>query len=131
VRTRQFIGAGHMIAVLRGGPSAVRLEPGTLETAGKPLAPGTSYQARVYVPRPSDRQLRTAGTDYPEFVNTTCRWICRGRRRGPTRGPVRFAPWGSHIAAGADFLATASRPAVAWSRSAASPTRGCTRSRRC
>jgi protein-glutamine gamma-glutamyltransferase len=103
VRTQQFIGAGHTLQVLPGGPGAVRLEPGTFETAGRPLAPGSSYQARVYVPRPTDRQLRTAGTDYPQFVNG---YLSMDLPRTPSRTDaraVRFAPWGSHIPAGADF----------------------------
>jgi protein-glutamine gamma-glutamyltransferase len=103
VRSRQFVGAGHTLAVLPGGPAAVQVEPGTFETIGKPLAPGTSYQARVYVPRPTDRQLRTAGTRYPDFVDN---YLAMGLPQTPSRTDaraVRFARFGSHRPAAADF----------------------------
>ena len=103
VRTRQFVGAGHTLNVLPGGPGAVQVEPGTFETTGKPLAPGSSYQARVYVPRATDRQLRTAGTRYPQFANN---YLALDLPRTPSRTDaraVRFATYGSHRPAGADY----------------------------
>jgi len=103
VRTRQFVGAGHTLRVLPGGPGAVQVEPGTFETTGKPLAPGSSYQAQVYVPRASGRQLRTAGTRYPEFANN---YLAVDLPRTPSHTDaraVRFATYGSHRPAGADY----------------------------
>ncbi|MEA2284039.1 MAG: protein-glutamine gamma-glutamyltransferase [Solirubrobacteraceae bacterium] len=93
--TRQFIGAGHTIQILPDGPPAVSLEPGTFQTIRGPLEPGSSYQARVYVPRPTDRQLRTAGIDYPEFA--TDYLDMRLPRPRPDARPraVRFATFGS------------------------------------
>jgi protein-glutamine gamma-glutamyltransferase len=103
VRSRQFVGAGHMLGIQPGGPPAVQVEPGTFETIRQPLTPGTSYKARVYVPRPTDRQLRTAGTRYPQFTNT---YLAIDLPRSPSKTEaraVRFAPYGSHRSAGADF----------------------------
>src|SRR5262249_8741402 len=68
LKSRAFVGAGHMLAVLPGSPAAVQVESGAFQTIGDPLTPGTSYKVRVYIPRPTDRQLRTAGTDYPSFA---------------------------------------------------------------
>jgi protein-glutamine gamma-glutamyltransferase len=95
VRSRQFIGAGHTIEILRGGPGAVSLAPGTFETAGRPLRPGTSYRARVYVPRPSDRQLRRAGTEYPEFALDYLDMRLPQRRSRTSAAGVRFKPFGA------------------------------------
>src|SRR4051794_11810298 len=103
LRSQQFVSAGHTLRVLPGGPSAEQVEPGTFETTGKPLAPGSSYQAQVYVPRPTDRQLRTAGVDYPQFAND---FLALELPRSPSRTSaraVRFATYGSHRPAGADF----------------------------
>ena len=103
VRTRQFVGAGHTLNVLPGGPGAVQVEPGTFETTGKPLAPGSSYQARDVDPRATDRQLRTAGTRYPQFANN---YLALDLPRTPSRTDaraVRFATYGSHRPAGADY----------------------------
>ena len=53
-------------------PGASRLalpqSDGTFVTSSKPLRPGDSYQALVYVPHPSDTQLKRAGTDYPGYT---------------------------------------------------------------
>src|SRR3954468_24854002 len=103
VRSRQFVGAGHTVSVLRGGPGAVQVEPGTFETTGKPIAPGTSYRARVYVPRPTDRQLRTAGTHYPPFASSYLAIDLPRTPSGTDARAVRFATYGSHRPAGADF----------------------------
>jgi protein-glutamine gamma-glutamyltransferase len=95
VRSRVFIGAGHMLAVLPGGPAAVSVEPGTFQTIRKLLAPGTSYRARVYVPRPTDRQLRTAGSRYPDFTANYLDMRLPGVRARTDASGVRFAPYGS------------------------------------
>lgn len=95
VRTRQFIGAGHMLQVLPGGPAAVSLEPGTFQTVRGALTPGSSYQARVYVPRPTDRQLRTAGTRYPDFTADYLDMRLPDLNTRTDARAVRFAPFGS------------------------------------
>jgi transglutaminase-like putative cysteine protease len=95
VRSRSFIGAGHMLRVLPGGPAAVSVEPGTFQTIRKPLAPGASYRAVVYVPRPSDRQLRTAGTRFPDFTANYLDMRLPGVQTQTDARGVRFAPYGS------------------------------------
>jgi len=95
VRTREFIGAGHTLDILRGGPGAVSLAPGTFESAGRPLAPGSSYRARVYVPHPNDRQLRRAGTDYPGFALDYLDIRLPPRRSRTSAAAVRFKPFGT------------------------------------
>jgi protein-glutamine gamma-glutamyltransferase len=96
VRTRQFIVAGHALAIQRGGPGAVSLAPGTFQTAGpRPLSPGSSYRADVYVPRPSDRQMRRAGTDYPDFALDYLDISLPQRRSATSAAAVRFKPFGA------------------------------------
>ncbi|HEX2104967.1 MAG TPA: transglutaminase domain-containing protein, partial [Solirubrobacteraceae bacterium] len=95
LRSRQFVVAGHAIAILRGGPGAVALAPGTFETTGRPLAPGSSYRAQVYVPRPSDRQLRRAGTDYPDFAVDYLGIRLPERQSRTSAAAVRFKPFGT------------------------------------
>lgn len=95
LRSRQFVAPGHTIAILPDGPKAISIEPGTFQTVGRPLVPGTSYRARVYVPRPTDRQLRTAGVAYPEFARDHLDMRLPRTRSQPDPTAVRFAPFGS------------------------------------
>jgi transglutaminase-like putative cysteine protease len=95
VRSRQFVTAGHALAILPGGPGAVSLAPGTFETAARPLAPGSSYRARVYVPRPTERQLRHAGTDYPGFATDYLDMRLPARQSRTSAAAVRFKPFGT------------------------------------
>jgi transglutaminase-like putative cysteine protease len=103
IRSRQFIAAGHTLQVLPGGPGAVQVEPGTFQTAGAPLAPGSSYQARVYVPRATDRQQRTAGTKYPQFTRAFLSMALPQVRSRTDVRAVSFPPFGSHDKVAADF----------------------------
>jgi protein-glutamine gamma-glutamyltransferase len=95
VRSRQFVGAGHMLRILPGGPAAVSLETGTFQTIRGTLTPGSSYQAVVYVPRPTDRQLRTAGTHYPDFTADDLDMRLPAVNSRTDARAVRFAPYGS------------------------------------
>ena len=104
LRSRQFVGAGHMLGVLPGGPAAVQVEPGTFQTVGDPLTPGQSYKARVYIPRPADRQLRTAGTRYPTFTTAYLDIRLPGIQKRTDARAVRFAPYGSHKPADAAYF---------------------------
>jgi len=61
----QFVAAGTTLDVTDNLRADVRNVPGVLETAGRPLRRGHAYRARVYVPRPTARGLRAAGTGYP------------------------------------------------------------------
>jgi transglutaminase-like putative cysteine protease len=103
LRSRQFVSAGHTLTVLPGGPGAVQVQPGTFETAGAPLAPGSSYQVRVYVPRPTDRQKRTAGTGYPPFTRNFLSMALPAVRSRTDARAVSFPPFGSHEPVAADF----------------------------
>jgi hypothetical protein len=68
LRTWQFLGAGTTTYVLNSSKVMREATPGTFETAGRPLRRGDSYDADVYVPRPSTVELHDAGSDYPLFV---------------------------------------------------------------
>jgi transglutaminase-like putative cysteine protease len=95
LRSRQFIGAGHMLAILPDGPAAVSLEPGTFQTIRGALEPGSSYSARVYVPRPTDRQLREAGSAYPDFALESLDMRLPGAPVGRPPLAVRFPAFGA------------------------------------
>jgi transglutaminase-like putative cysteine protease len=104
LRSRPFVGAGHTLAILPGGPPPVQVEPGTFQTIRAPLTPGQSYRARVYVPRPTDRQLRTAGTSFPEFASNNYLDMTLPVVRSRTEArAVRFAPYGSRREPDAGF----------------------------
>jgi transglutaminase-like putative cysteine protease len=65
----EFIGAGTTERILPPAPRVpVQASPGAYVTGGRPLRPGQSYRARVYTPRPTETQLRTAGQHYPDFT---------------------------------------------------------------
>ncbi len=61
LRSEQFIGAGNTLLIrdARAAPVAAG-SPGTYD-AGTPLRSGDSYVARVYTPRPTARELASAG----------------------------------------------------------------------
>ncbi len=67
LRSQEFVTAGTTLAILgdnRGRPAA----PGAVEVPGNGLSRGESYRAAVYVPRPTTRQLRGAGTGFPDTL---------------------------------------------------------------
>jgi transglutaminase-like putative cysteine protease len=63
----QLIGAGTTLAV-RYAPGSIESSPGVFQTFRTPLRPGASYDAVVYTPDPSARQLAGAGTRYPDLA---------------------------------------------------------------
>jgi MYXO-CTERM domain-containing protein len=69
LRSTQFVAAGTTLRVADSQRAAVRNAPGVLDTAGRPLRRGQAYTATVYVPRPTTRQLRAAGTNYPAWLH--------------------------------------------------------------
>jgi hypothetical protein len=102
VRTRQFVGRGHTLNVLRGGPGPCRSSPARSRPRQAARA-RSSYQARVYVPRATDRQLRD-GRDALSAVRDN--YLALDLPRTPSRTDaraVRFATYGSHRPAGADY----------------------------
>jgi transglutaminase-like putative cysteine protease/phosphatidylserine synthase len=85
LRSHEFIGAGVTLNILPGASRiALPRSNGTYVTGSSALRPGDSYQAHVYVPRPSDRQLKQAGTNYPGYVQDFL------EMRVPLRGNSRF-----------------------------------------
>jgi protein-glutamine gamma-glutamyltransferase len=107
LRSREFVSAGVTLSIPPGGSRvAIPRSNGTYVTGSKALRPGDSYQAVVYFPRPSDRQLKAAGSDYAGYlqqfleVEVPLRGRSRflrdqisGRLLGPT-GEVRFPAYG-------------------------------------
>ena len=69
MRTNRFIGAGSTLAILPPAPDALRELPGTFVVAsGGTLKSGSSYEARVYTPKPNEAEMRAAGTSYPALA---------------------------------------------------------------
>jgi protein-glutamine gamma-glutamyltransferase len=107
LRSQQFIGAGATKDILPQSSRLALPQPDdTFVTGNKPLRPGDSYQALVYSPRPTDRQLRLAGNEYPAYTQdflevrvplrgkaTLLRDEVSGRTLGSS-AVVRFAPFG-------------------------------------
>jgi transglutaminase superfamily protein len=112
LRSTQFVGAGDVKDILPGASRlALPQTDGTFVTSSKPLRPGDTYQALVYVPRPSERQLERSGTDYPGFTQGFLELSvplargsvglvdkATGRSLGPN-APLRFAPYGTDAGA--------------------------------
>jgi protein-glutamine gamma-glutamyltransferase len=85
LRSHEFIGSGVTVRILPGSSRiALPRANGTYVTGTSALRPGDSYQALVYSPRPSDRQLKQAGTHYPGYVQDFL------EMRVPLQGGSRF-----------------------------------------
>jgi hypothetical protein len=113
LRSTQFIGAGITQDILPGSSRlALPQSDGTFVTSTKPLRPGDSYQAQVYVPRPTDTQLKRSAPDYPGYTQDFLELRvplagnsiglvdqANGRPLGPN-ALMRFAPYGKPRGAG-------------------------------
>ena len=66
----QFVGAGRTLFIGRSPRQPVETGPGMYTTATRPLKRGNAYQARVYTPRPTGRELRAASARLPLPVET-------------------------------------------------------------
>jgi hypothetical protein len=65
LRTRQFVAAGSTLDISDSPRQWTSYTPGIDEVSGDdPLRRGHAYRAKVYTPRPSPAQLRTAGSAY-------------------------------------------------------------------
>jgi transglutaminase-like putative cysteine protease len=93
LRSTQFVAAGTTLGIAGSQRAAVRNMPGVLEAAGEPLRRGHAYTATVYVPRPTVRQLRTAGTGYPAWLHADYGFLRVPGRRGPQNVALPF--WGT------------------------------------
>ena len=67
LRSDSFVTAG--IATAVRGESGFPIGGGVFDAVSG-LGRGDSYEADVYTPQPSDRQLRAAGTDYEDWLRT-------------------------------------------------------------
>jgi transglutaminase-like putative cysteine protease len=65
LRTRQFLGAGTTTYIWKSPRKPVAGTAGSYLAESRPLVNGDTYRARVYYPRPSERQMRRAGVAYP------------------------------------------------------------------
>jgi transglutaminase-like putative cysteine protease len=108
LRSQSFVGAGITLSIDRG-PHHVETAPGHFEALGRALAPGASWQAQVYAPRPTDDQLRRAPS--PRLTGPVTRYLDvtlptrrefevtappRGVKVPAQRVDVRAAPFGTH-----------------------------------
>jgi transglutaminase-like putative cysteine protease len=68
--SREYVGAGTILDLLPPRPRQPSYEnsPGTWVAVPRPLRRGSSYRLRVYYPRPSPTDLRTASEEYPAFT---------------------------------------------------------------
>jgi len=97
IRTDQVVGAGSTLGLdrMRLRPVPVG-SPGTWAVVGQ-LHNGDSYNARVYVPRPSPDQLAAAGTAYPDVTELYRSMRLPAADGDPARGTeMVFRPFGSH-----------------------------------
>jgi hypothetical protein len=113
LRSHEYVGAGVVQNILPGAPRApLPQADGTYVTGSKALRPGDSYDARVYVPRPTEGQLKRASTAYPAYTqdflevqvplrgsSLQLRDLGSGKPLGPN-AVVRFAPYGKDDPAG-------------------------------
>jgi hypothetical protein len=113
LRSTQFVGAGDVRDILPGASRlALPQSDGTFVTSNKPLRPGDSYQALVYVPHPTDAQLKRSGAEYPGYtqdfleLQVPLRGASIGLVDQATGKPlgstadIRFAPYGTDGQAG-------------------------------
>jgi protein-glutamine gamma-glutamyltransferase len=89
--SRLFVGAGTTLAISSSPRTPIRNAPGTFRTGPRPLHEGQSYDATVWNPRPTKRQLRTAKGELPAWTWPYLR-IDLPRAQG---GPVLRPPPGS------------------------------------
>ncbi len=108
LRTSQFVTAGSALDVVESPRTPIRTTPGVFESAGDPLRRGHAYRAIVYTPRPTNAQLRGAGSDFaavpreygvirlPENSGggPAAPAAARARSRGAS-GPAIVFPWWS------------------------------------
>jgi hypothetical protein len=113
LRSTQFVGAGDVRDILPGASRlALPQSDGTFVTSNKPLRPGDSYQALIYVPRPTEAQLKRSDAAYPGYTQDflELRVPLRGASVGlvdqatgkplGSTADIRFAPYGTDAGAG-------------------------------
>ena len=93
--SRLFVGAGTTLAISSSPRTPIRNAPGTFRTGPRPLHEGQSYDATVWYPRPTKRQLRSAKGELPAWTWPYLR-IDLPHAQG---GPVLRPPSGSVLTA--------------------------------
>jgi transglutaminase-like putative cysteine protease len=84
LRSSQYITAGVGFEIRDSPRFAVDTAPGTFSTGEEPLRRGDVYEAVVYTANPSVREMRGAGTRYPEFVSEYLKMDLPDDVGGPT-----------------------------------------------
>ena len=87
--SRMFVGAGTTIRVSESPRIPIRNAPGTFRTGPRPLRAGHSYDATVWTPRPSRRQLRSARASVPHWTWPYLRMDLPAAQGGPVLRPAR------------------------------------------
>lgn len=98
LRSSFLVAAGTTLAIGRVPSAAVaQAAPGNFSLE-EPLGRGDSYEASIYSPAPTARQLAGAGTAYPQLASRYLELVVpAGRRRARATGAptVAFGRWGS------------------------------------
>ena len=97
VRTDTFITAGITTSVR--GEDGFPIGDGVYRSAGEALGRGDAYEADVYTPRPTDRQLRAAPAEYEDWLRGFLSLFVpvateRGGARGLIPERVNWPAWG-------------------------------------
>jgi protein-glutamine gamma-glutamyltransferase len=94
--TRDFIAPGDTLSVSRAPRQPVSTRPGGFGVATNqdPLGSGNAYRAESYVARPTAKQLRESGTDYPPYLVGELSMLTPADGSAG-RAFIRFAPFGS------------------------------------
>ena len=94
--TRLFAGAGTTLAISASPRTPIPSAPGTFRTGPRPLHEGQSYDATVWNPQPTRRQLRAAKGELPawtwEYLRIDLPPAQGGLLLSPPRGSVLQAP---------------------------------------
>jgi protein-glutamine gamma-glutamyltransferase len=110
LRSEQYLTAGWTTRIFDQSLDAQPVGSGSYATTGRPLKAGDTYSAAVYVPKPSEPEMRAAGTIYPDYTRSALTMELPPSAGGPDLGPGRtatiaFAPFGSPDPSPTTFLA--------------------------
>jgi len=109
LRSSKYVGAGVTLGIPSPPRLALAATPGTFVTGTSPLRRGDTYEADVYVPKPSTEEMADAGTRYPAFTDRYLTMDLPEVAGGPSQTPspnapstlrippatLRFAPFGT------------------------------------
>ena len=103
LRSEEYLTAGFASGITEVPRPAQPAGSGTWRTSGRPLRPGDTYTASVYVPRPTPVQLGRAGTTFPDYTDADLTMELPPAVGGPAVGnggaaaTVMFAAFGSSL----------------------------------